>query len=505
MPKNRAISTTVIAILIAAYIATRFWRLTASCLWFDEIFSIHAAEHSWNTILTFIAQDLIHPPLFYLILKVWIGIGADSLFWLRSLPVIISVVALIPFILLFRQLKLSKLTLGICLLFLVVNGALLKYSQEVRMYSLVMCLSLFSTWLFSRYFFKGKSLIPLILINVLLVYSHYFGWFVVFTEVLAILLFQRIKIRAILVMSGVTITAFLPWAVTVFKFARAGAEVGQNIGWMQKPGVVAIIQFIFALIEPFYSAPSSIDPYSIYQITLPLFLLSVIALILFFTKWNRQNEHERQCVKLLILFPVVPVSIAFVVSWILPYSVWGTRHLIIIFASFLILLSVAITKIELKTIRTGAITLIVLFSSYAFVLATLRDAPQYSWCAWEPLTGYAKDIGPGNIYVFEDLVAYHFWYELKQDGATERKVKKIANIDGLKEDKAYFLPRGFDEVKILDIGEVNEKQLFIAFRAKIFDETKPPISSFLNRGYIIKNQLSIKAVGEDAILVYLEK
>ena len=505
MSKNRAISTTVIAILIVGYIVTRFWHLTASCLWFDEIFSIHAAEHSWNSILTFIAQDLIHPPLFYLLLKVWIGIGGENLFWLRSLPVIISIAALIPFILLLRELKQSKLTLAICLLFLSFNGSWLKYSQEVRMYSLLMCLSLFSMWLFSRYFFKGKSLLPLIIINILLVYSHYFGWFVVTSEVLAIVLFQRIKIRAILVMFGVTLAAFLPWVVAVVYFARAGAEVGQNIGWMQKPGVVAIIQFIFGLIEPFYSAPSSIDPSSVYQISLPLILLSITVVVLFFTRWNRQSEHDQQCVKLLTLFAAVPVVIAFIASWLLPYSVWGTRHLIVIFAPLFILLSVAITKIELKMIRTGVITLIVLFSGYAFVLTVMRDAPKYSWCAWEPLAVNAKDIGSGNIYVFEDLIAYHFWYVLEKDSSDPREAVKVAGIDGLKEDKAYFLPRGFNDVNTVDIRDITEKQLFLAFRAKVFDETKPPLKSFLDRGYRITGRRSIEATGEDAILVYLEK
>ena len=34
--------------LTALYVAARLWRLTASCLWFDEIFSVHAARHPWG-------------------------------------------------------------------------------------------------------------------------------------------------------------------------------------------------------------------------------------------------------------------------------------------------------------------------------------------------------------------------------------------------------------------------------------------------------------------------
>src|SRR5437879_6284282 len=91
--------------LCIVFVVLRLCHLTDSCLWFDEIFSIHAAEHSWNSILSFVAQDLIHPPLFYLLLKIWITAGGESLFWLRLFPVIFSVAALIPFVLLCRELK----------------------------------------------------------------------------------------------------------------------------------------------------------------------------------------------------------------------------------------------------------------------------------------------------------------------------------------------------------------------------------------------------------------
>ena len=85
-----------IGAVCVGYLALRLWGLTDSCLWFDEIFSVHAAEHPWNSILWFVSLDLIHPPLFYVLLKVWIGFGGESVFWLRLFPVIFSVIAIFP-------------------------------------------------------------------------------------------------------------------------------------------------------------------------------------------------------------------------------------------------------------------------------------------------------------------------------------------------------------------------------------------------------------------------
>src|SRR5258708_14772921 len=156
--------------LCVVFVLFRLWHLTDSCLWFDEIFSVHAAEHSWNSILSFVSLDLIHPPLFYLLLKLWIGAGGESLTWLRMFPALFSVVSLVPLILFLREVKQNTHVQLICLFLVTVNGSLLKYSLEVRMYSLLVCLSLFSMWLFARYFVRDKSFVPLLIVNILLVY-----------------------------------------------------------------------------------------------------------------------------------------------------------------------------------------------------------------------------------------------------------------------------------------------------------------------------------------------
>src|SRR4051812_11806866 len=100
-------SRTRVALFIAiaaVYVAVRLWHLDWTCLWFDEIFSVHAAEHEPGPLLRFVAFDLAHPPLFYLVLKFWINIGGEGIFWLRLLPVLFSCIAIIPFRFLVREL-----------------------------------------------------------------------------------------------------------------------------------------------------------------------------------------------------------------------------------------------------------------------------------------------------------------------------------------------------------------------------------------------------------------
>ena len=127
----------LLSLAILLFILSRFWRLTSSCLWFDEIFSVHAAAHSWSGLVRFVAADIVHPPLFYLLLKIWIAVGGESLLWLRLFPAVVSIAAIIPCVLLAREVKLNTGETALAVLFLAVNGYLIKHAQEVRMYSLL--------------------------------------------------------------------------------------------------------------------------------------------------------------------------------------------------------------------------------------------------------------------------------------------------------------------------------------------------------------------------------
>ncbi len=500
---SRTAQISAFVLVIALYVAARIWGLTASCLWFDEIFSVHAAEHSWNSILSFVALDLIHPPLFYVLLKLWIAIGGDSILWLRSLPVAISVLAVFPFIALCRELRLSLWTQILALFLFAVNGSLIKYAQEVRMYSLLLCLSLFSMWLFARYFIRGKSFVPLVIVNVLLIYSHYFGWLFVLAEVSAIIAFQWIKWRHAVTMLGVSIVSFLPWIVAVVLASRSGSGLSQNIGWMSRPGILAVGTFLANLVEPFHFQASSAGLVSVYTISIPLLLIALSGIAIYATRALKADAKEQRTLGLLLLFILTPIVIAFTASWIMPHSIWGTRHLIIVFAPVSIFLAVVFSSRPPSWFPPAAAALIVVFAGYGFAMRFVRDTPRYSWCEWEPLTETARDRQGTSIYTVEDLVAYHIWFSGRTFPGS--RVVKVNGIDGVREDRAYFLPRGFGGVETIDLADVSNKSVWLAFRGPPVVETETPLRNFLVKGYRITDRADTAVGGEDLVMVLLEK
>lgn len=506
----------IIVSICLAYVALRFWGLTSSCLWFDEIFSVHAAEHAWGEMFWFVAQDLIHPPLFYALLKLWIAIGGESLGWLRFFSVFFALLTVIPLFQLCRELKLSFKETALAFGLLAANGALIKYAQEVRMYSLLLFFAVVSIWLFSRFYFRGKNIWVLTLVNVLLVYTHYFGWLVVFCEVLTILIFQRIKIRHVLTMTAIAFASYVPWVWAIWKASAAGSDLGQNIGWIVRPTLLDLINFLFKLVEPFYYQQTSIEPASLYYISIPL--LAIVAVGAVFYASNLADDTNRNVVYLLSVFFVTPVLIAASVSLILPYSVWGTRHLIIVFVPTIILAAKLIGGVLNYKIRTALFAAISIVFAAAFFVNSAARQEQPIWCKWESfsatLESAKKRSGkPVRLCVFEDLAAYHFWFRGR--GASDFGVSLIKGVDGITNDPAYFLPRGFEEVPVVSVDECDGQDLYVAFRRRSMNApadavltilaAEKPLSEFTERGFKPEIIDSVSAAGETAYLIHLSR
>ncbi len=467
------------------YVGARLWGIADSCLWFDEIFSVHAAEQPWDNLLWFVAQDLVHPPLFYALLRVWISVGGESIPWLRLLPVAFSIIAIVPFVLIGRELKLRATTTCLGLFLLAVNGSLINYTQRVRMYTLLMLLSLVSIWLFTRYFNRGKGLILLCVVNVFLVYTHYFGGLVIASEITAILLFQRIKWRGTIAIFATALIAFFPWLITVISAARSGSELNQNVGWIGRPGLVQLTTFVIDLVEPFYFQFSSDEPSSKFFVSIPFLFVFVVSLSFLAARWRRMERDDGQRIALLAIFAFLPIALAFVISWASPFSVWGTRHLIVCAAPLALLAAESVMSIDNKTVRYGLLIAIFALSATAFVIQINRSKTIYLWCVFDQIGSEfaaASETDKAGVYVFESLIAYHLWFANRNEPNVT--ISKTDGYLAMPDDEAYFLPKGFSAVKRGAIDSIDGDRIWLVFRTNKPEEETLLLDLLGTKGYM---------------------
>jgi len=90
-------------------------------------------------------------------------------------------------------------------------------------------------------------------------------------------------------------------------------------------------------------------------------------------------------------------------------------------------------------------------------------------------------------YTFEDLVVYHVWFAPTLTGTPYFKVKVVKSLPGVPDDPAFFLPRRFSEVETVPESGIDGEHIWVAFRARRWDENRPPMSHVKTLGYQTTN------------------
>jgi mannosyltransferase len=457
--------TIVLAGICLIYAALRLYHLSAFAMWHDEVFSVVVARMSWGAMFHAVIADLVHPPLFYILLKTWIALGGQSLFWMRLLPYLFSIGTILPLLALLKQLPLPGQAGIAALLLVTFNPPLIRYSQELRMYSLLVLLSVISLWLFVRFLHSGKqTLWPLFVVNLLLAYSHYYGMLFLVSEAIVVLLWscrspfperytQARRFVFSLVLVGI---AFLPWAYTVGRAAsEAGAVVHARLGWIEVPR--------FADVTWFYGMLNGALPLqNTTAVGLVLFLLPVLVALF---------GPRRQEVIGLAVFAFFPTSVGVLVSHLLPLSVFGPRYLIGCAIPYLLMITVAVFSIP--RYRLVLASLIVGWSMLAGLYYIQRPDRRIAW-----------DVVANRIHSFNAPV-----YTAEEH-------------EGLP--LSYYGVKNTVLTEQSDLQKLQDSRFVLVYRDNSWRGEKPE-SILQKRGYTVAELASERDWQETIVIAYVEK
>ena len=153
-------------------------RALGASLWMDEGLSIGIASQPFFDIPGVLRQDG-SPPLYYLMLHVWMNVVGSGPGATQGLSVAISLLA-VPAGLWAGWTLFGKRTGLICAALAAFNPFLTYYAQETRMYSLMIVLSLLTTAAFLHvYVYRNRRYLALFTVSLAaLLYVHSWGIFV---------------------------------------------------------------------------------------------------------------------------------------------------------------------------------------------------------------------------------------------------------------------------------------------------------------------------------------
>lgn len=409
-PQMRWLNTSL-AIVLALGICLRFTNLDQKPYWHDEIYtSLRASGYTakeatqalYNgqiieveTMLTYqrpssqrtaidtlkglATEEPHHPPLYYVMARFWAEWFGSSITAMRSLPALISLLALPAMYWLCRELFASPMVGNMAVALLAVSPIYIRYAQEARQYSLWVVLILLSSTVLIRAV-RHKAAVNWGMYAIAIIaalYCHLLSVLVVLGHGVYVLAIERFRLSrtvlGYLLASLMGMVWFLPWVRIAWINNTALVE---TTAWMKQPlPLPTLVRFWGVQLSRLFVAWDFRYDSQLAYLAIPILGLVIVAL-------RFLCRHTPRSVWLFILTLIGVTALALV----LPDVLWAGKrstNIRYFFPSYLGL-TIAIAYLMTHTItlkqRAYQLILVVLISSS---LLTSTIASQAStWWGW---------------------------------------------------------------------------------------------------------------------------
>ena len=418
-------------------------------LWLDEaIGAIAVKEYSFNEILLNFIRFDNHPPLYYLLLKLWTSFFGYSELSLRMPSIIFGVLTIHIVYPICEKISGKKLALVASIL-LVTSQFHIYYSQEARMYSMA---TFFAALAIYEFIFlvnattKSKSNIKnwlfFSLSITVLLFTDYFPVFLLPAYWILPLGMRKNKswwYKLALSFFPMVVFGFL-WFPTLFSQISGWSNLLPSWPeWRNVAGGANIKQVILVWMKFVFGRMSLANKGLYYSLTVLASLPFILALI---NAWKRKNRN----LKLVLLWLFVPSVLSLCSSLFFP--AFNYFRLLYIFPAFLIIVAWGIVNMRNNYIGYFLLSIMLVFNAMGFIIY-LTDKNQQRE-DWRGATQFVENIvRPGEIIIFEfpEPLAPYRWYR-KNDSiafgatdsvsATEQTTQKVNSLITGKEGVYYF-------------------------------------------------------------------
>lgn len=346
-----------VLILIIGIFA-RFYKIDFQSLWNDELATYTWLSGRFNSIFKVIesCKADVHPPFYFLIANFWLKYVNYSEMSLRVLSAIFGSLGIVSIY--YYGKKVFNPFTGLCASTLTsLNYFHILHSQNARPYSLLFLLTVLSYFTFSLFIEKldMKTLMIYVLSTTALIYTHYFGLFVLIAQGFYVVFLivaeseNRKKLFKYYFFSGISITfLYFPWIVHIFKNLNRKS-------WMAKPRLLFIVDYF---VEYFGSQYLYKFIFLIFTVSLIIFILKIIENRFDYIKGNKNFNTSI----MLLIWILITYLIPYLKS-IFSYSLLTPRNTIVTLPALILLSAYLISFLKNVLVKN---TIIVFFFSVSF-------------------------------------------------------------------------------------------------------------------------------------------
>ncbi|MEI6634485.1 MAG: glycosyltransferase family 39 protein [Chlamydiota bacterium] len=404
-----------LALIVALGAALRLATLPSSTVWLDEANTITGASMSLPGLMRYMRTQENGPPLFQLILHVWIRLFGESDIVCALLPLIFSVLAPLAVFLLARDLFGTRAALWAAFL-AAANTVGIEEATDIRHNSLLDLLTAGSYLLLFRAAADRRWFWPYILVGVLGIYEHYYFAFVLLSHLAACAVRRRQAVPRIFVAQCIVAAAFVPWLPVMAAQFRLGANT-----WMHLvPGPAGLARWLVAAVVEDSGIFAQRDIRVLsgtaarLAVALPLCAILAAAVI----RALRARSRDAATAAALAAGYLVSIGVPILISMAKPIYVPG-RYDIIGLAPAIVLFGWAFSSFRSR-ILAAILILFYLGNTAAFLL---RDPAPHRFNDRESVAALARVLRPDDAIVYvgqSTLVTNYYLRQFGVDARTKR-------------------------------------------------------------------------------------
>ncbi len=373
-------------------------------LWLDEASQVMLSARSLYSIFFDRAVDF-HPPLSYILMHFWLQFNTSEI-WLRFLSVIFGVLTIWVLYKLVSILFNKRIGIVSALL-LSIGPYHIYYSQEIRMYAEAAFFATVSMDFLLRILRKEKIsyFVGYILSTTALLYTHYDGLFLVISQLIYLLLFERNKINVVIKNLVVVSLLGLFWIPEFLKQFQAGMRANSYL-----PGWDNILR-----LDPIKAIPLTIVKYTIgrisigntllYSLIIFLVLVFIFCILIRFLRYAKEKNYY-----FVLCWFFVPLILSFLVSFKVPMN--QPFRLLFIVPAFYLILALGLSAMH----KLEKLFLLILILISLLGLSVYFFSPKYWREDWRSATIFLN-----NKILKNDLVIFAWpspfppyeWYDRK--------------------------------------------------------------------------------------------
>ncbi len=323
----------IIYLLFVTYIGISMFSI-----WFDETFSMMLVTLPFSQAIEIALND-VHPPLYYIILKLFVKIFSSFI----PLEIISRLVSTIPMylIVILSYKKVRKmfdwLTAGLFTLCIITMPQLMLYSVEIRMYSWGLFF-ITASFIYAYDIYKNgfdlKNMGILTFLTICSAYTHYFSAIASFSIYLYLLIFlirnRREYLKYFFTSTAISILAYVPWIFIVFN----QYSLIQNRLWIDPISFKTIISYVYYVLSPANILVRGDEILS------PTILGTIFLIIFIFLVFKVKDKYSINGILILVSVVLIGVLISITVK---PF--FHARYMIPSLGCFWLAFSILLSKI----------------------------------------------------------------------------------------------------------------------------------------------------------------